>query len=500
MDVPTTVLVLGGALALTVLLSAVLGRLFPRFTSGQVKPVVQSKDHEDLPSLRLPSVGGIALIVTLWCLSGAWWLMWPETSAILLVLTLLTTLFFGIGFADDWLKWQHGTGFGDSAYLLAHAIAALVTVAALFWWPGDFTQSGFTQSATQGGRVLQALNVVGVVGLGLTLVWLFALTLGSAFSVAVSDGIDGLTAGMASIAGVGMLLSLIIREANGELIAFAAALLGASIGLLLFNQPSAWSSTGTVKRRARIYLGDSGALGLGGAFAALALFGGADAIWLFVGGVFLLDGGSGFVQAKVVTPFFRHCVRLGRYVGSRHFVPHTEFPLPFTATPLHHHFEMLGIGRLRVVWLLWTFSALAAISGIVVAAFPTFHVAPVGGALLLYTILIGSAVWTTGRFLGITKADDGSEVLAICGGRPYTIFGRRLYRVVEMTATPLPAAPNRQMIALWQPSNRWDVLANLAYAQALAGEKDAARETWERIPEASRKLRTEHPVAAVLDK
>ena len=498
MDVPTTVLVLGGATGLTLLLSALLGRIFPRFTSGQVKPVVQSKDHEDLPSVRLPSVGGIALIVTLWCLSGVWWLMWPETSALLLLLTLLTTLFFGIGFTDDWLKWQHGTGFGDSAYLLAHAIAALVTVAVLFWWPGDFTQAGFTQSATQGGRVLQALNVVGVVGLGLTLVWLFTLTLGSAFSVAVSDGIDGLTAGMACIAGGGMLLSLIIREADGDLIAFAAALLGASIGLLLFNQPSAWSSTGTVKRRARIYLGDSGALGLGGAFATLALFGGADAIWLFVGGVFLLDGGSGFVQAKVVTPFFRHCVRLGRYAGTPHFVPHTEFSLPFTATPLHHHFEMLGIGRLRVVWLLWTFSALAAISGIVVAAFPTFHVAPVGGALLLYTVLIGSAVWTTGRFLGITKADDGSEVLAVCGGRPYTVFGRRLYRVVEMTATPLPAAPDRQMIALWQPSNRWDVLANLAYAQVLAGDKASAQETWQRIPEASRTLRSKHPVAVSL--
>lgn len=497
MDVLTTVLVLGGATGLTLLLSAVLGRLFPRFTSGQVKPVVQSKDHDDLPSLRLPNVGGIALIVTLWCLSGTWWLVWPETSAILLVLALLSTLFFAIGFVDDWLKWRRGTGIGDNTYLLAHAVAALVVVTALHWWPGDFTQTGFAQTASQGGRVLQALNVAGVVGLGLTLAWLFALTLGTAFSVAVSDGIDGLTAGMACIAGGGMLLSLIIREANGELIAFAAALLGVSIGLLLFNQPSDWSSTGTVPRRARIYLGDSGALGLGGAFAALALFAGADAIWLFIGGVFLLDGGSGFLQAKVVTPFYRHCVRLRRYVGSPHFVPHTEFSLPFTATPLHHHFEMLGIGRLRVVWLLWTFSALAAVSGIVVAAFPTFHVVPVGGALLLYGVLIGCAVWTTGRFLGVAQADDGSEVLAVCGGRPYVLLGRPLYRVVEMTATPLPSAPDRQTIALWQPSNRWDVLANLAYAQALGGDKAAARETWRRIPAASRKLRPEHPAAAL---
>ena len=493
MDVPTTVLVLGGATGLTLLLSALLGRIFPRFTSGQVKPVVQSKDHEDLPNLRLPNVGGIALIVTLWCLSGAWWLMWPETSTILLVLTLLSTLFFVIGFSDDWLKWRHGSGFGDSAYLFAHAIAALVTVAALFWWPGDFSQA-----AAQGGRVLQALNVVGVLGLGLTLAWLFALTLGSAFSVAVSDGIDGLTAGMACIAGGGMLLSLIIREAGGELIAFAAALLGVSIGLLLFNQPSAWSSTGTVKRRARIYLGDSGALGLGGAFAALALFAGADAIWLFVGGVFLLDGGSGFVQAKAVTPFFRHCVRLGRYLGSPHFVPHTEFPIPFTATPLHHHFEMFGIGRLRVVWLFWTFSALAAVSGVVVAAFPTFHLAPVGGALVLYAVLVGSAIWTTGRFLGVAKTPDDGEVLAVCGGRPYTVFGRRLYRVVELTKTPLLPAPERQILALWQPCNRWDVLANLAYAQVLAGDMASAQETWQRIPEASRTLRSKHPVAVSL--
>ena len=351
----------------------------------------------------MPNVGGLALIFTLWCLTGAWWLMWPETSMVLLVLTLLSTLFFAIGFTDDWLKWRQGTGFGDSAYLLAHAIAALVTVGALFWWPGDFTQSGFTQSAAQGGRVLQALNVVGALGLGLTLVWLFTLTLGTAFSVAVSDGIDGLTAGMASIAGGGMLLSLVIREADGELIAFAAALLGASIGLLLFNQPSAWSSTGTVKRRARIYLGDSGALGLGGAFAALALFGGADAIWLFVGGVFLLDGGSGFRASQ-----------------SRH----TVLPPLRTLGPLYQDAALCAPYRVSAYRLrrrrcittsrcsgsvacAWSgcsgrSARLAAISGIVVAAFPTFHVAPVGGALLLYTVLIRSAVWTTGRFLGIT--------------------------------------------------------------------------------------------------
>ncbi len=493
MDVLTTVLVLGGATGLTLLLSAVLRRLFPRFTSGQVKPVVQSKDHEDLPSLRLPSVGGIALFITLWCVGGVWRIVWPDTGDLLLLLILLTSLFFGIGFIDDWLKWRQGTGFGDSAYLSAHAIAALIAVAALFWWSGDFTQA-----AAQGGRVLQALNVAGIVGLGLTLVWLFALTLGSAFSVAVSDGIDGLTAGMATIAGGGMLLSLIIREADGELIAFAAALLGVCIGLLLCNQPSDWSSTGTVKRRARIYLGDSGALGLGGAFAALALFAGADAIWLFIGGVFLLDGGSGFLQAKVVTPFFRHCVRLGRYAGTPHFVPHTEFPIPFTATPLHHHFEMLGIGRLRVVWLLWTFCALAAVSGIVVAAFPTFHVVPVGGALVLYASLVGSAIWTTGRFLGVVKAADGSAVLAVCGGRPITVFGRRLYRVVELTATPVPSSSDQQAIALWQPCNRWDVLANLAYAQALAGDRKSALATWQRIPEASRTLRSKHPVAESL--
>lgn len=493
MDVLTTLLALGGALGLTLLLSALLLRLFPRFTSGQVKPVVQSKDHDDLPALRLPNVGGIALILTVWCLGAVWWLLRPQTSALLLLI-LLTTLFFAIGFVDDWLKWRRGNGIGDNAYLLAHAAAALVTVAALSWWPG-----GLAQDATQGGRVLQALNVVGLLGLGLTLVWLFTLTLGSAFSVAVSDGIDGLTAGMASIAGVGMLVSLIIREADGALLAFAAALLGASLGLLLFNQPSGWSSTGSVKRRARIYLGDSGALGLGGGFAALALFAGADAVWLFVGGVFLLDGGSGFVQAKVVTPFCRRFLRLRRYAGTPLFVPHTEFPLPFTATPLHHHFEMLGIGRLRVVWLFWTAGVLAAVSGIAVAAFPAFHLAPVGGALLLYAVLIGSATWTTGRFLGVVKTDDGSAVLAVCGGRPYTVFGKPLYRVVELTATPPPSAHERHALALWQPSNRWDVLANLAYAQILAGDPESARETWQRIPAANRKLRAAHPAAAALD-
>ncbi len=493
MNVLTAILAMGGAAGLTILLSALLGRLAPGFTSRHVKPVVQSKDHQDLPSLRLPSVGGMALVFTLWCVGGVWWLTRGDASAVMLPLIVLTTLFFGLGLIDDWLKWRRGAGIGERAYLVGHACMALTTVAVLYWWVG-----GFAQADVQGGRVLQALNVVGGLGLGLTLLWLAVLTFGSAFSVAVSDGIDGLTAGMAAIAGAGMLVSLVIREANAEVIGFAAALLGACVGLLLFNQPSAWSSTGAVRRRSRIYLGDSGAVALGGAFAALALFGGADAIWLFVGGVFLLDGGSGFVQAKVVTPFFRHFVRVRRYADLPHFVPHTEFPLPFTATPLHHHFEMLGIGRLRVVWLFWSISVLAAVSGVVVAAFPTFHLAPVGGALAFYALLIGSATWTTGRFLGVAAGADGADVLAVCGGRPYSVFGRCLYRVVERTTTPLPPPRERHAIALWQPCNRWDVLANLAYAQALAGDNEAARETWERIPEASRTLRAEHPARNAL--
>ena len=493
MDVLTAILVLGGAAGLTMLLSAVLGRLLPQFTSRHVKPVVQSKDHEDLPSLRLPNVGGMALVITLWCLGGIWWVVWPQTGSILLLLIALTTLFFALGVVDDWFKWRRGAGIGERTYLLGHAFMALATVASLYWLVG-----GFAQSAIQGGRVLQALNVVGSIGLGLTLFWLFLLTFGTAFSVAVSDGIDGLTAGMASIAGGGMLLSLIVREANSELIAFGAALLGVCIGLLLFNQPSGWSSTGSVKRRARIYLGDSGAVALGGAFAALALFSGADAVWLFVGGVFLLDGGSGFLQAKIVTPFCRHFVRLQRYAKTPHFVPHTEFPLPFTATPLHHHFEMLGIGRLSVVWLFWSCSVLAAVSGIIVAAFPRFHVVTVGTALLLYAVLIGGAMWMTGRFLGAMQGANGTAVLAVCAGRPYTLFGKSMYRVVELTTTPVPPAREQQMIALWQPCNRWDVLANLAYAQVLAGDRKTAQETWQRIPEASRRLRGEHPVVATL--
>jgi UDP-N-acetylmuramyl pentapeptide phosphotransferase/UDP-N-acetylglucosamine-1-phosphate transferase len=493
MDILTTGIVLAGAAALAVLLSAVFLRLFPRFTSRQVKPVVQSKDHEDLPSLRLPNVGGLVLVIVLWCLGVAWWYLRPGSSETLLLLILLATLFFAIGFSDDWLKWRRGTGLGDRTYLLAHAFAAVVTVAALFWWPGDFAQSDF-----QGGRVLEALNVVGLLGMGLTLLWLFMLTFGTAFSVAVSDGIDGLTAGMATIAGIGVLASLLIREANDELLSFGAALLGISLGLLLFNLPSGWSSTGSVRRRARIYLGDSGALGLGGAFAALALFADMDAVWLFVGGIFLLDGGSGFLQAKVVTPFFRHCVRLRRYAKTAHFVPHTEFPLPFTATPLHHHFEMLGIGRLSVVWLFWSFGVLAVLSGIVVAAFPRLHVVTVGGALLFYTALIGGAMWMTGRFLGVITAADGQEALAVCAGRPYALFGRPLYRVVERTNTPLTTDVDLQAIGLWQPRNRWDVLANLAYVQATVGDTAAAAATWRRIPEGNRKLRLEHPAVDVL--
>ena len=97
-------------------------------------------------------------------------------------------------------------------------------------------------------------------------------------------------------------------------------------------------------------MGDSGALGLGGILAMVAILSRNEIPLLMIGAAFVLEGLSALMSAKVLTPFFRKRLQLLRFVNQDEFVPHTEFPLPFLATPLHHHYDLLNIDRRRLVY------------------------------------------------------------------------------------------------------------------------------------------------------
>src|SRR5207253_6555042 len=140
---------------------------------------------------------------------------------------------------------------------------------------------------------------------------------------------------------------------------------GSVLGYLPWNWPSSWAARrGTAKRLAKIYMGDSGALGLGGILAMIAIFSRQEILLLLVGGAFVLEGLSALISARLLTRFFRKHLQVIRFVSNREFVPHTEFPLPFLATPLHCHFDLLGWDRCRLVYGAWALGAIFAILGV----------------------------------------------------------------------------------------------------------------------------------------
>src|SRR5205823_12038386 len=129
-------------------------------------------------------------------------------------------------------------------------------------------------------------------------------------SVDFSDGLDGLAGGL--VFSAALAFGIIITGSLGnnpeaivlEVLSLLCA--GSVLGYLPWNWPSSWAARrGTAKRRAKIYMGDSGALGLGGILAMVAIFSRHEILLLLVGAAFVLEGLSALVSARVLTPFFR---------------------------------------------------------------------------------------------------------------------------------------------------------------------------------------------------
>ncbi len=197
----------------------------------------------------------------------------------------------------------------------------------------------------------------------------------TSISVDFSDGLDGLAGGLVFSAALafGIIITGLLddpKHPEGIVLEVLALLCAGGVaGFLPLNWPSSWAARRSkAKRRARIYMGDSGALSLGGILAMVAILSRNEIPLLMIGAAFVLEGLSALMSAKVLTPFFRKRLQLLRFASQDEFVPHTEFPLPFLATPLHHHFDLLGWDRKRLVYGAWAlgacFGALGVLAGL----------------------------------------------------------------------------------------------------------------------------------------
>src|SRR5216683_3672249 len=433
---------------ISLLLSWIGKLLFPKFRSGEFKPGPHRSDVPALPAsgpeiktIELPLVGGPALtiaIVVTGIAAGYIFNLSPDQWRLLLIGLGATAGYMVVGFIDDWYKVHSNEGLSERAKF-GGVLFVSMAAAFLYWW-----------LYPRGGREPYSpyTDITGPL-LNNPFAWLIFLMLltgliGSVTSLSVdfSDGLDGLAGGLVFSAALafGIIITGILDKQHPEGIVLEVLSLlcaGSVLGFLPLNWPSSWAARkGSSRRNARIYMGDSGSLALGGMLAMIAIFSRNEISLLMIcGGAFVLEGLSALISAKVMTPFFRNRLQLLRFASSREYVPHTEFPLPFLATPLHHHFDLLGWDRRRLVYGAWALGAGFAVLGVLVGLDEVLWQRYLGRilALILAWVIWSSGSWTRRYFVGKHPAErTRRRRLALYYGFPYRVMGLRLYHLVEI--------------------------------------------------------------------
>ena len=338
----------GMSLAVAILMTPSLIRLFTRQGFGQEIREDGPPSHQT--KRGTPSMGGVAILAGIWAgylgahlvglaLDGDG----PSASG-LLVLGLATAL-GAVGFVDDLIKIRRSRNLGlnKTAKTLGQVIPAVVfAILALRFANAD----GLTPASNQ----LSYVREIATVTLGPLLFVLFVVLIVSAWSNAVNftDGLDGLAAGSMAMVSAAYVLITFWQFRNAcstapglgcynvrdplDLALIAAATAGACIGFLWWNAAPA-----------RIFMGDTGSLALGGIIAGLSVTSRTEVLAVVLGALFVAEVSSVVIQILA----FR---TTGRRV--------------FRMAPFHHHFELQGWAETTVIVRFWLLTAIACGLGV----------------------------------------------------------------------------------------------------------------------------------------
>ncbi|QNI72087.1 phospho-N-acetylmuramoyl-pentapeptide-transferase [Cyanobium sp. NS01] len=299
-----------------------------RLKMGQV--IREDGPQAHLTKAGTPTMGGL-LVVPVGVIVGG--LISPADPRLLAV-AAITLAYMAIGAVDDWrsLTRRTNTGLKPRGKLLLQAGAAVLFL--LWTWQGQWL----------GGPepISVALPLGWLLPLGL-LIWPLGLFVFLAESNAtnLTDGLDGLAAGCGAVVFTGLGLQLMLRGHEGDpaLAAFCVAMAGCWLGFLAHN-----------RHPARLFMGDTGSLAMGAALSAVALL--SNSLWplLLMGGVFLAESLSVIAQVWVFKATKRADGQGRRLLRM---------------APLHHHFELGGLGEEQVVIRFWGASLLLVVLGLV---------------------------------------------------------------------------------------------------------------------------------------
>ncbi|HEX8569765.1 MAG TPA: phospho-N-acetylmuramoyl-pentapeptide-transferase [Caulobacteraceae bacterium] len=334
----------GLSLFTALIVAVAMGSRFIRWVQkkqGKGQPIRDDGPEGHFGKRGTPTMGGFMILAGVVAAT----LLWADLGNVYVLVTLMVTVCFGaLGFMDDYSKVtkQHHAGLSGKQKLAAQFIVATAAVALLIMFstePPDVPELNTSVAFPMTRQFLLDLG------------WFYlafgAITIaGFSNAVNLTDGLDGLAIVpvMFCAAAFGVIAYLVGRfdysqylgvhfvPAAGELAVFCAALIGGGMGFLWYNAPPA-----------KIFMGDTGSLALGGALGTMAVSTKHEIVLGIIGGLFVAEALSVIVQ---VASF--------KLTGKR----------VFRMAPIHHHYEKAGWAESTVVIRFWIISAGLALVGL----------------------------------------------------------------------------------------------------------------------------------------
>ncbi|MDR4946289.1 phospho-N-acetylmuramoyl-pentapeptide-transferase [Neobacillus cucumis] len=304
---------------ISVLLSPIFIPFLRRLKFGQSIREEGPKSHQKKSGT--PTMGGVmilfSIIITTLVMIGKY----ADHTPVNAFLLLFVTFGFGLlGFLDDFIKvvLKRNLGLTSKQKFLGQIIISVIFYL-IYKHTGQSTEIKFPFGDF-------SIDL----GWGYVLLIIFWLV-GFSNAVNLTDGLDGLVSGTAAIA-FGAFAVLAWNQNQFEIAVFSVAVVGAVLGFLVFNA-----------HPAKVFMGDTGSLALGGAIAAIAILTKLEILLIIIGGVFVIETLSVILQ---VASF--------KTTGKR----------IFRMSPLHHHYELVGWSEWRVVVTFWSVGLIFAILGI----------------------------------------------------------------------------------------------------------------------------------------
>lgn len=322
MTLSTTLTILVSSFLLTVILAPIGIPVLRRLKFGQ--SIREEGPQSHMKKAGTPTMGGLifllAIIISTVVVAMIFDLFTTQTVVLLLVL-----VGFGvIGFLDDGLKviFKRNLGLTSLQKLIGQIIIAIA--AFLLLRLGSFD--------TSVGIPYTDISVdLGVFYVAFLIFWL----VGFSNAVNLTDGLDGLVSGTASIAFAAFGVIALFNE-QADIALFAFAVTGALLGFLIFNA-----------NPAKVFMGDTGSLALGGALAMVSVLVKQELLLLLVGLVFVIETLSVILQ-----------------VGSFKLRKKRIFKM----SPIHHHFELSGWSEWKVVIVFWSTGCIVALIAVLAEA------------------------------------------------------------------------------------------------------------------------------------